>query len=72
SMENFGTSPLVAHDEWQLPAYSRRQCRYSDLDASPAVEQVSADGIREEINALKRSRRKNPRICREPALRLAC
>ncbi|MFO7606259.1 MAG: cell division protein FtsZ, partial [Desulfurivibrionaceae bacterium] len=52
SMENFGTSPLVAHDEWQLPAYSRRQCRYSDLDASPAVEQVSADGIREEINAL--------------------
>ncbi|MCA1765630.1 MAG: cell division protein FtsZ [Desulfobulbaceae bacterium] len=72
SMENFGTSPLVAHDEWQLPAYSRRQCRYSDLDASPAMEQVSADGIREEINALKRSRGKNPRICREPALRLAC
>ncbi|MDF1578860.1 MAG: cell division protein FtsZ, partial [Desulfobulbales bacterium] len=72
-MENFGASPLVAHDEWQFPAYSRRQCRYSDRDASPAHGRTAEEaGIREEINALKRTRGKKAGIYREPALRMAC
>jgi cell division protein FtsZ len=72
SVENFGSSPLVAQAEWHVPAYSRRQCRYSDLDASPAVDLISEADIRKEIDALKRSRVKNDGIYREPVLRMAC
>jgi cell division protein FtsZ len=70
--ENFGSSPLIKNTEWRSPAYERRECRYSDKAVGSEASPGSKTDIREEVSAFKRTRRKNRRIYREPALRLAC
>ncbi|MEN8135582.1 MAG: cell division protein FtsZ [Thermodesulfobacteriota bacterium] len=71
-IENFGSSPLIKSTEWQSPACERRECRYSDQAVETVARSSSAIDIREEVSAFKRTRQKNRRIYREPALRLAC
>ena len=72
STENFGTSPLIKSQDWQTPAYARRECRYSEQAVETVVGQSLKTDVREEVSAFKRTRRKNRRIYREPALRMAC
>jgi cell division protein FtsZ len=72
STENFGTSPLIKSQDWQTPAYARRECRYSEQAVETVVGQSLKTDVREEVSAFKRTRRKSRRIYREPALRMAC
>ncbi len=72
NIENFGSSPLIKNSEWQSPAYERRECLYSDQAVETVVSPRTKTDNREAVSAFKRTRRKNSRIFREPALRLAC
>jgi cell division protein FtsZ len=68
--ENFGSSPLVKSQDWQTPAYTRRDCRYTGQVIEEVLARDPQTDSREEARPFKRPR--TGRIYGEPALRLAC
>lgn len=70
-IESFGLSPLVKRPEWLVPAYERRGCRHRGL-TEPSQAAAASTDVRREVSTFIRTKRKNRRIYKEPALRMAC